>query len=343
MSLLLREQIQIVLDFTGGIFGIFILFFIPAAEVYKARKLIHREGNPQNYIPWLPIVVSILGLVFMGFNLYHIIINMEKWLVVIREWYLCLLTIFDAKEECYGFLRKLNLFKKYRSEYLIKYSINITCDIKQWVSPETPGIREDWQVAACPSIRRREPSKRPDPSPILNLLMTKPESEESESEEETTNSEPSVLRKEISTGPPKPSPEKLESSMLFTMHPTTNWSEPKPLSRTVSSPSMLLLSPLGIWTTTASTLVHSFLILGKKTKEGNVETAGKSQRAVKRIEERQKDRVLEAKVGDLFAQQRLYACISSRPGQSGRADGYILEGKELEFYAKKIESRRKWL
>jgi small subunit ribosomal protein S8e len=31
-----------------------------------------------------------------------------------------------------------------------------------------------------------------------------------------------------------------------------------------------------------------------------------------------------------FAAGRLYASISSRPGQSGRADGYILEGKELE-------------
>jgi len=31
-----------------------------------------------------------------------------------------------------------------------------------------------------------------------------------------------------------------------------------------------------------------------------------------------------------FAAGRLYATISSRPGQSGRADGYILEGKELE-------------
>ena len=27
------------------------------------------------------------------------------------------------------------------------------------------------------------------------------------------------------------------------------------------------------------------------------------------------------------------ACVSSRPGQSGRCDGYILEGKELEFYS----------
>ena len=36
---------------------------------------------------------------------------------------------------------------------------------------------------------------------------------------------------------------------------------------------------------------------------------------------------------------KLYACISSRPGQSGRADGYLLEGKELEFYLKKIEKK----
>jgi len=56
---------------------------------------------------------------------------------------------------------------------------------------------------------------------------------------------------------------------------------------------------------------------------------------------RQKDRVIDPKVAEEFAQQRLLACISSRPGQSGRADGYILEGKELEFYSKKIDSRKK--
>lgn len=43
---------------------------------------------------------------------------------------------------------------------------------------------------------------------------------------------------------------------------------------------------------------------------------------------------LDAKVDLLlesqFAAGRLYAAVSSRPGQSGRADGYILEGKELE-------------
>ena len=34
------------------------------------------------------------------------------------------------------------------------------------------------------------------------------------------------------------------------------------------------------------------------------------------------------------------ACVSSRPGQSGRADGYILEGKELEFYLRKLKSKK---
>eukprot|EP00123_Amoebidium_parasiticum_P022511 comp8900_c0_seq1/m.4092 comp8900_c0_seq1/g.4092 ORF comp8900_c0_seq1/g.4092 comp8900_c0_seq1/m.4092 type:complete len:206 (-) comp8900_c0_seq1:72-689(-) len=41
-----------------------------------------------------------------------------------------------------------------------------------------------------------------------------------------------------------------------------------------------------------------------------------------------------------FQAGRLYAVISSRPGQSGRADGYILEGKELDFYLKKLRSHK---
>lgn len=34
------------------------------------------------------------------------------------------------------------------------------------------------------------------------------------------------------------------------------------------------------------------------------------------------------------------ACVSSRPGQVGRCDGYILEGKELEFYLRKIRAKK---
>merc|ERR1712196_95288 len=43
---------------------------------------------------------------------------------------------------------------------------------------------------------------------------------------------------------------------------------------------------------------------------------------------------------DAFASGRLLACISSRPGQSGRADGYILEGGELAFYKKKLDVKK---
>jgi len=42
-----------------------------------------------------------------------------------------------------------------------------------------------------------------------------------------------------------------------------------------------------------------------------------------------------------FNAGRLFAVISSRPGQTGRADGYILEGKELEFYNKKLAIKKK--
>lgn len=37
-----------------------------------------------------------------------------------------------------------------------------------------------------------------------------------------------------------------------------------------------------------------------------------------------------------FEAGRLYAVVSSRPGQSGRVDGYILEGDELAFYQRAI-------
>ena len=50
--------------------------------------------------------------------------------------------------------------------------------------------------------------------------------------------------------------------------------------------------------------------------------------------------VTDAKIDTLLESQfsagRLYACIASRPGQSGRADGYILEGKELEVGYRKL-------
>lgn len=73
-------------------------------------------------------------------------------------------------------------------------------------------------------------------------------------------------------------------------------------------------------------LVKFYLILGKKTKD-TTEPVAKSEKTKKKLEERAKDRVIDPKVAEELSQQRLLACISSRPGQSGRADGYILEGK----------------
>merc|ERR1711977_148259 len=52
------------------------------------------------------------------------------------------------------------------------------------------------------------------------------------------------------------------------------------------------------------------------------------------------DRKLDPLVEQQFAAGRLYAVIASRPGQSGRADGYILEGSELEFYVRRLRSAK---
>ena len=41
-----------------------------------------------------------------------------------------------------------------------------------------------------------------------------------------------------------------------------------------------------------------------------------------------------------FASGRLLACIASRPGQCGRCDGYVLEGRELEFYQRKLLKKK---
>ena len=91
-------------------------------------------------------------------------------------------------------------------------------------------------------------------------------------------------------------------------------------------------------------LKHYDVELNKK----KVEEADKARAASKRSKhvkakftQRQKDRKIEQKVADQFNSNQLYACISSRPGQSGRLDGYVLEGRELDFYLRKLERKKK--
>jgi len=56
---------------------------------------------------------------------------------------------------------------------------------------------------------------------------------------------------------------------------------------------------------------------------------------------RNSTRVLETAISEQFEQGRLFAKVSTSPGQIGSADGYVLEGEELAFYVKKMQAKKK--
>ena len=79
-----------------------------------------------------------------------------------------------------------------------------------------------------------------------------------------------------------------------------------------------------------------------------VDLTGKNAEATKKkqsahvkatLKHRAEKRTIDDKVAQQIAKGKVLACISSRPGQCGRADGYILEGKELQFYLKQVEKK----
>eukprot|EP00741_Cyanophora_paradoxa_P012446 tig00020610_g12025.t1 len=78
---------------------------------------------------------------------------------------------------------------------------------------------------------------------------------------------------------------------------------------------------------------------GKEAEEKKAD-AKKSNHVKRKLEARQKDRKIDAALVDQFSSGRILVSISSRPGQCGRCDGYVLEGKELEFYSKKIGKKK---
>jgi small subunit ribosomal protein S8e len=86
---------------------------------------------------------------------------------------------------------------------------------------------------------------------------------------------------------------------------------------------------------------HYGVELGKKVeKEEGADETTQSKAVIKKLKIRNKTRKLDPTLEEQFMSGRLYACISSRPGQCGRADGYLLEGKELEFYLKKMQKKK---
>jgi small subunit ribosomal protein S8e len=77
--------------------------------------------------------------------------------------------------------------------------------------------------------------------------------------------------------------------------------------------------------------------LGRKRQQKAGAEAVEDKKKSKSVEKKQAARVAasgkcEPALEKQFEAGRLLAIISSRPGQSGRCDGYILEGEELAFY-----------
>lgn len=88
---------------------------------------------------------------------------------------------------------------------------------------------------------------------------------------------------------------------------------------------------------------HYATVLGRKSKAGgaeNVEEVKQSNHVVRKQEVRKKEAKIDGELTHQFVAGRMLARLTSRPGQSGRADGYILEGKELEFYLRKIRAKK---
>merc|ERR1712167_223640 len=78
----------------------------------------------------------------------------------------------------------------------------------------------------------------------------------------------------------------------------------------------------------------------KSKKAEEEEEVKKSAHVERKIKKRQATRVLAKEIEQQFNTGRLYAKIASRPGQSGRCDGYILEGAELKFYLSKMSKKK---
>eukprot|EP00689_Sawyeria_marylandensis_P001028 EC820722.1.p1 GENE.EC820722.1~~EC820722.1.p1 ORF type:complete len:97 (+),score=46.10 EC820722.1:117-407(+) len=64
-------------------------------------------------------------------------------------------------------------------------------------------------------------------------------------------------------------------------------------------------------------------------------TLGK--KAKQKLKHHREKHEIETLLKEEFQNGKLLAVISSSPGQVGKADGYVLEGPELEFYSKKVQ------
>ena len=78
-----------------------------------------------------------------------------------------------------------------------------------------------------------------------------------------------------------------------------------------------------------------------------IDLSGKNEKKAEKIsghvqaklKARQANRTIDEKLAQQMVKGKILGCVSSRPGQSGRVDGYVLEGKELLFYLKQMEKK----
>ena len=85
---------------------------------------------------------------------------------------------------------------------------------------------------------------------------------------------------------------------------------------------------------------HYGTTIGRRRQQKGQE-AVEDKKVSKSITKKREERVkkvgkLETALERQFEAGRLYAVVASRPGQSGRVDGYVLEGDELAFYQRAI-------
>ena len=80
----------------------------------------------------------------------------------------------------------------------------------------------------------------------------------------------------------------------------------------------------------------------KKKKKADAKKEGEklTENVKRRWASRAKGRVLEKALADQIRNGKVLARISSRPGQVGKANGYILEGAELAFYQRKMQKKK---
>merc|ERR1712131_491436 len=96
------------------------------------------------------------------------------------------------------------------------------------------------------------------------------------------------------------------------------------------------------------TLVKGAIVVGRKNnhtftdeeKAAIEKTQNCGELTKKKYALRQKQSEVAGNLNSQFLQGKLYAKITSRPGQCGRADGVILEGEELDFYVKKLKVKK---